>query len=636
MRWLLTISLLCLTMGTASAAEDGLTTPPAGSNDRQVRWKWLGRPAVAAGIGAGDFGRYGGNLWVGGRATAPSKGRLHWSLGTAYSRSDCGQDPPQPNNQTAHNAEWSQSYNGHLIYASEKHGGFNVQVRSGSGRIDVPNRTGLPASFAPYGQGYGFGGRLSAGAGIPSQDAAGQRIALRRATDAGGIQWRGPLSGFDAVLQLDIARATTRLFHGDPAPALQALPMDSAIEFSPTIRGDYSRALASVVLRPQRRGSYWPEITLRDEERSASSSFQLMPASQLALNALAYRDQRLAPVGAPRVDGTGAPVLDVLGHPVYDVAPGATAAPTVLLRHTAFYRTGEADYRWSPFDRGLAGSSRSLGFLAKIEPRYGVRAHWYGQSAGAGRPQAERVVISPVASLRYPTGKGAFLTVSYERTLDPLWSYTTVLLEQPAPERADQYVARYERSIGSGKAALGYTHRLVRDRNAIAPLIPTTQIGAETAISFERAVSNALEVSYEVRRRARRGWGAELRYRYATEKLGGWDSTGSPAPRYNPLDERHSAHLSLERTWATRLGARISMHYGSGIAASAYATGLPRHGVTTVDTALTVPAPFAGATVRLDVRNLFDSHQVLRYNSHYTAAAFMRGREVMVATNYSF
>lgn len=377
-------------------------------------------------------------------------------------------------------------------------------------------------------------------------------------------------------------------------------------------------------------------MSFRDEERSASNSFQLTPASQLALNALAYRDRRLAPAGAPRVDGTGAPVVDALGHPVYDLAPDTTAAPTVLLRHTAFYRTAEANYNWSPFSGGLAGSGRSLRFLAKIEPRYGVRVHWYGQSAEAGRPQRERVVVSPVASLSYPTGKGASLSVSYERTLEPCWSYAAALLEQPAPERADQYVAGYERPIGSGKAALRCTHRLVRNRNAIVPLVPTTQIGADTAISFERAVSNALDLSYEVRRRARHGWGVDLRYRYATEKLGGRDSTGAPVPRYNPLDERHSAHLTLEHTWASRLGARMAMHYGSGIAASAYAPGLPRHGATTVDTALTVPMPFGGTTLRLEVRNLFDSRQVLRYNSPYTSTAFMRGRQVTVATNWTF
>src|SRR5438270_672433 len=70
---------------------------------------------------------------------------------------------------------------------------FTVTLNSTPAHSQIANRTGLPASFASVGQGFGFGGALTAedaaAAGIVSQQAAGQDISTSDHNQFGVLNW---------------------------------------------------------------------------------------------------------------------------------------------------------------------------------------------------------------------------------------------------------------------------------------------------------------------------------------------------------------------------------------------------------------------------------------------------------------
>ena len=125
------------------------------------------KPMAAYFLEGGSFNTWQGNLTFGGQGgralgQKDSEGNAPRAFGyfvniSARTTGNALQ-PPQPTDQTAHNLGESESYFGHFTYQAGAKDEFSMTVNSSPAYTQVANRTGLPNSFAPYGQGYGFGG----------------------------------------------------------------------------------------------------------------------------------------------------------------------------------------------------------------------------------------------------------------------------------------------------------------------------------------------------------------------------------------------------------------------------------------------------------------------------------------------
>ena len=106
-------------------------------------------------------------------------------------------------------------------------------------------------------------------------------------------------------------------------------------------------------------GKHTFKAGLLTDEQESNESYNLIPASQLAVNALAAVDPRLLPAGTPADGRERQPVMDALGNQVYQLAPNPVS-PTVTCKHTGFiapdtFRTPGTRLAGSPELRAPAG-----------------------------------------------------------------------------------------------------------------------------------------------------------------------------------------------------------------------------------------------------------------------------------------
>ena len=154
--------------------------------------------------------------------------------------SDNVTNPPQPGDQTAHNAGESESLFGNFDFALSKTDQISLILNSDPADSQIANRSGLPDMFAPIGQGYGYAGHLSAAEaaseGIGSQQADGQNINQRDLNQFAITNWRHTINANTfSLMSLGITNSELVLSNSNPAINLNNLPGDNSIEFNPTM-----------------------------------------------------------------------------------------------------------------------------------------------------------------------------------------------------------------------------------------------------------------------------------------------------------------------------------------------------------------------------------------------------------------
>ncbi len=110
------------------------------------------------------------------------------------------------------------------------------------------------------------------------------------------------------------------------------------------------------------------------------------------------------------------------------------------------------------------------------------------------------------------------------------------------PQIADQYEVSLERQVAA-RQVVKVSEYVKRDQNQIdvGLLIPGTQIGAFTAVSFQRGYVWGLELSYDLLpARDNLGWSSFLGWTNSVARPSGLDNTGAPAPTYNDHDQRNT------------------------------------------------------------------------------------------------
>ncbi len=566
---------------------------------------------------------------------------LSYVLDFGATRTRIAVEPEQPDVQTAHNEGSSLSYFTKLRYTPSNRDAITLSLSSNPDTLQISNRTGLPASIVQAGQGFGFLGlrnadgtrpdvadanRPALGAQtilLPSQQADGQDITQREVGEFATLSWRRVLSRRDTgVLSFTALHSGQDLHNGNPAVNLQNLPVDNSIEYNPTaIRNVHHSQITGSMTSKQ--GQHMLKAGLLVDDQYGNESYHIVPASQLALDALAALSPALSPPGAAQTDPQSNPVLDVNGNPVYQ-ATGQS--PTLNVHRSGFYRAAYLQDTWQ--------ASRS--FIVN----YGLRADWYRQGQNLGQPVVSVKTISPRVNFSYLIDRATTLRWSYNRLLNtPPLAQGAVLGAPIEPEILDQYEVSYDRQLARGQEVkVAYYIKDIRNQVDTGLLIPGSQIGLYSAVNLQFGGVHGIEFSYELTPPKGVGFDAFLNYTYSIASPNGLDNTGAQVPQFNDHDQRNTVSLGLGYTW--KGGANLSMliNHGSGLASSPIPPSDKRIPRTQVDLHFgSGTRLFRGkGSLALDVLNAADDRTVINFQSGFSGTRFQQARRFVLSLSAGF
>ncbi|BDI29889.1 hypothetical protein CCAX7_19400 [Capsulimonas corticalis] len=631
-------------------------------------------PLRSFSLQGGEFGTFDGGLTFGGQGgktltpgvEGPAPRRFRYLVDLNTRSTGNALEPPQPNDQTAHNFGRSSTLFGKFDYIAGDRDTFGLTLNAAPAETQIANRTGLPGKYAPIGQGFGYGGARNAdgtiaqdagspdalGSGtlvLPSQQAAGQDIVQTDTNNFGMVNLRHTFSDtVTGLFGIGGSHSGLNLHNNSPSidpnsfnPDGTLTQTDNSIEFNPTLNRVYDQTeLQGSVTASAKSHTYKAGFEL--QEQRGNESYQFDPQSQLALDALAGVDGRLAPAGAGEVDGSGNPVLDVLGNQVYLATPGAKT-PTLHVHRSGYYRAGYIQDTWT--------------VTRRFTLNYGLRLDSYHQSqeASNGRDDEEdtsltKTELSPRINASYLLAKGTVGRLSFNHLFtQPPLAQGAIVGTSIKPETLDQYDASVEHQIGANQTVkMAYYYKNIRNQDDTGILIPDTQIGAYTTLNYQFASVHGFELSYDLAPKNNVGLGGYLAYANSMAKAGGLDQSGAPAPEVNDHDQRNTVSAGISYTLPSQASAGLDIYYGSGEASSTLGSIVPtnstvldngdRHDHTRVNLRLaSSPTLIAGAVgLKLDVENIFDNRDVLNFNSGFSGTRFEQGRRVLVSIGGKF
>jgi outer membrane receptor protein involved in Fe transport len=543
-------------------------------------------------------------------------------------------EPQQPDDQTAHNTGSSQNYFTKLRYTPSHNDTLTLTLSSNPDTFQDSNRTGLPASFAAAGEGYGFLGLRNANgvrpdvtpetAGLlgaqtlmlPSQQTEGQNINTREASEFATLSWRRQLShNASGQLAFTFLHAGQDLHNGNPAVDVLNLPVDNSIEYNPTsTRNVHHVQITGGLASTWGRHEFKTGLVLDDQE--GDETYNIVPASQLALDEIAALSPSLAPPGTVQRDAHGNAVLDIDGNPVYK-ATGQS--PTLRVHRAGFYRAAYAQDTWRASHR--------------FTINYGLRTDWYKQAQDLGQPIVDVITLSPRLNFSYTLDRLTTLRWSYDRLFNtPPLAQGAVVGEPIQPEILDQYDVSMEHQLAPGQTlSLAYYIKQIHNQVDTGLLVPGSQIGLYSAVNFQIGAVHGFELAYDLTPRKSFGLNASLNYTYSIAAPNGLDNTGAPAPQYNDHDQRDTIGAEMGYTWKSGASASLVFNYGSGLASSPIPPSTDRIPRTRLDLHFsTGPRVFHGhGGIGLDVENVFDDRTVINFESGFSGTRFQQGRRIL-------
>ncbi len=594
-------------------------------------------------LDGGEFSTYDGALALGGqfgRATGRPDGAGHPPQQFGYfvdvnaRRTQNALEPPQPDNQTAHNTGAFLSGFGNFTYTPGQHDQLTLTVNSTPGYTQIANRNGLPSRYAGVGQGYGYGGAQDAGATttlpdgtvapLLSQQADGQDINQRDSNEFGILNLKHTFNPhFNGFIAFGASHSGQEIRNNNPAVNLANLPVDNSIEFNPTIIRNYRNAQTQGSLTyNQPRHAFKAGFLLDDQE--GDEAYQLVPASQAALAALGAVDAGgvLTPAG----------LLDSTGKYTPPAAGSSTpTTPTLRVHRSGFYRAAYAQDTWN--------------LSKRIVLNYGLRLDWYKQGQNLGQGIVNQAQLSPRINLSYNASAKTTIRASFNRLFEqPPLAQGAIVGKSILPETLSQYDVSVERKIAPGQSMkLAYYYKDIRDQVDTGLLIPGTQIGAYASVNFTQGAVHGIEFSYDLTPRHNTGLGGYFSLAQTVAKPNGVDNLGNPVPDYNDHDQLNT--VSAGASYSFRSGASVDfdLYHGSGTASSIVDANGNRTTRTSVDLAFsTGPRLFGGNAkdgkggLTLSISNLFDDRSVINFNSGFSGTRFQQGRRILLTVSGSF
>lgn len=620
------------------------------------------KPHADVEFDGGSYDTTNGNFtWEG-----PLGKRASYVFNIGATRSRNALEPQQPDVQTAHNTGSDQSYFGKFRYAPSNKDTLTLTLSNNPSTLQINNRTGLPNSFAPAGQGFGFLGLRNRdgsrpdvvsdpndpnfnadalGAQIqllPSQQSALQDITQRELNEFAILNYTHRLSSRDtAQLAATFLHSGQDVNNHNPLVDVMNLPTDNSIEYNPTAKRNAHHVQFTGAVTLDRTAHRFKAGFLLDDQYG-NESYNLVPGSRLALDELANLAPNLAPMGGfvPQLDASGTPVKDNQGNPVYvkDVngnsvyAPTSSTSPTLNVHRAGWYRAAYAQDTWK--------ASR------RFTINYGLRLDWYRQSQDLGQPIIDTMTLSPRLNFSYTLDGLTSLRLSYNRLFNtPPLAQGAVVGQPVEPETLDQYDISIQRQLATNQTlTLAYYIKDIRNQVDTGLLIPGSQIGLYSALNFQNGGVHGIEFSYELvpglgkDRKPRSGIDATLNYTYSIAAPSGVDNTGAPVPTYNDHDQRNTLGIGLGYHWRNGALVGLELQHGSGLASSI----VPPSTLRTPRTQVNLHAGFGPSTfhnrggLSLDVENLFDTRDVINFQSAFSGTRFQQGRRVLLSLSGSF
>jgi len=573
----------------------------------------------------GSYDTFNGDL----TSVGPLGSKANYVINLNATRTNSAGESPQPDNQTAHNQGSSQSAFAKIRFSPSSRDALTLTVSNNPAESDVANRTGLPASFASAGQGYGlFGLRNADGSRpdvdssnsgllgaqtmiLPSQQQAGQDIGVKDITEFLTFNYTRKVSKNDnAQLAMTVLHSGQDVTNNNPAVDISNLPVDSSIEFNPTANRNVHHFQLSGNYEAH-RGAHRIKGGFLFDGQNGDESYQIVPASQLALDALAA----IAPALAPPGSASGA--LDINGNPVY-TATGAS--PTLKIHRTGTYK---AAYLQDTWQRG------------RLTANYGLRGDWYAQSQNLGLGSVDDFELSPRLNFQYKLNKKTDVHLAYNHLLNtPPIAQGAQVGASIQPETLDQYDASVTRKLASNQSlTVAYYYKQIRNQIDIALLIPGSQIGMYSAVSLERGGVHGVEISYDLSSMHGSGWDTYVNYSFSAAKPNGMANTGEDVESFNDHDQRQTVGIGAAYSWKSGASMAVTYQYGSGLASSVVPPSLGRTPRDQVDLHMTTgDRIFHGrGGLSLDVSNLFDNRDVINFQSDFSGTRFQQGRRVLLS-----
>jgi outer membrane receptor protein involved in Fe transport len=601
-------------------------------------------------LDGGSYGTTDGDLTLAG----PLGKAASYVFDVGATRTLNAQEPQQPDDQTAHNTGSSIIEFGKLRLTPGRHDALTLTLSRSPDTLQINNRSGLPASFAQAGEGFGFLGLRNAdgtrpsltvvnpnGLGaqtmlLPSQQTDGQDIDQSEVSEFATLSWRHDLSSRDTgLLAFTLLHSGQNVYNNNPGVNLLGLPVDNSIEYNPNVTRNVHHvqvvgSLTSRQPKHQLKGGFLVD------DQYGNESYQLIPGSQLALDDLAVVAPLLTPAGSPKpqMDANGHPVLDSSGKPTYvtDVngnpvyVPTSAVSPTLQVHRSGFYRAAYLQDTWQESRR--------------FTINYGVRGDWYKQGQNLGQPIVDTIVVSPRFNFSYTPDRFTAIRWSYNRLFNfPPLAQGAVVGEPIQPEILNQYDVSVQRQVRPGQTAeIAYYIKDIRNQVDTGLLVPGVENGIYSAVNFQIGGIHGIEFTYEVSPPKGIGLDAFVNYSYSIASPAGFDNTGAPAPNFNDHDQRNTVGTGIGYTWKGGANVSAALQYGSGLASSPIPPSTLRIPRSQIDLHFaTGNRLFRGhGGVNLDVLNLFDERSVINFDSGFSGTRFMQGRRILLAVNGSF
>lgn len=561
-------------------------------------------------------------------AVGPIGEKFGYVINLAGSDTNAVEEPQQPDIQTAHNAGSDQNGFAKFTYQASAHDRFALTMSANPGRSQVGNRTGLPASFANAGQGYGFlglrnkdgsrpdadnGGLGSENIPLASQQDDGMDINQREQNEFLTLSWRRQIND-KTVGQLGfvVLHSGQDITNNNPIVDVTNLPVDNSIEYNPTSFKNIHHVQLSGSIA-QNQGKHMFKAGFLLDKQSGNESYQIIPASQLALDALFASAPGLAPAGHLTGD------TDVNGNPVYVADSNST--PTLKVKRDGHYYALYIQDTWKPNNR--------------LTLNYGLRGDWFMQAQNLGQPVVDKFTLSPRLNLGYELGHSTLFRASYDRLFNTPPLAQGAIIGQPLqPPIVDQFDLGIEKQINKYQSVkLAYYYKQIQNQIDVGLLIPGSEIGLYTGVNLQHGGVHGLEFSYEITAPKNVGWDAYFNYTLSAAKPKGLDNTGAEVDEFNDHDQRHTVGIGLAYTLKNGASAAGTFSYGSGLASSIVPPGTGRTPRTEFDLSLNsgdrLFHGFGGIGVQ--VLNVFDSRSVINFQSAFSGTRFQQGRRLLVS-----
>ncbi len=573
-------------------------------------------------------------------------------------------EPPQPTPQTAHN--FGNSYTGiaNFDYHASNKDTLSFFVADNPANNELPDRTGLPDMYAPYGQGFGFNGwrdangavatnqvgavgtagSLGSGVvkGLESQYAEGQSDNQQDHNEFGVLTWRKEISSqWTSLLSFALTHAgidTTNLnpqvgslFYNMADPGSGgSLPTDNSIEYNPTIhRNEHDAEITGSATSSQSAHTFKSGFVF--DQQNGEENYQLIPQSQMAMDFLAnqaitFGQPSLLPAG----HYTGA--TDVYGDPVYLANAGATS-PTEYVQKKGHYAAAYAQDTWK--------------VTKKLTFNYGLRFDNYDQTQNSvvagvsGSQSVNKSFLSPRINGAYAFDSKTVFRADIDRLVtQPPLAEGALLGEQIQPETWTQIDAALERQVGPGQSVrVAAYDKFITNQIDTSLLVGQTLMGAYSSVNFQRGHTQGIEFTYNLAPQAIKGLAAYITYTNSLAKpSGNIDGVpGNPAPTYNDHDQLNTLSLGTNYKFArsgTQLGG--DFYFGSGVESSKLTGDLPRQSRYYLNLSLVQPHILPHIDLEFLVENVTNNLAVINFESGFSGTRFQQGRAFEVALKGTF